>query len=640
MDTLLKMPLEETEGISTFSIAAEFDDLLKQSDTMEIFAKSLLKRSGQLTGGRVLTVFINESVSSRPVILATMTRSEGEWVFSLDEANALEYYRSGKSRHPYVMQKPKFKSAFCFNLNISRRWQGAFYIEYPGLRFVTPDTHLVLKKIVWAMGYYFRVILMEKRMERVERRLNEKERVNTYLRKAMTDLSKEVYCVNSISNVLGQSHDIEEIMSKLMEITLPLLKAEFSVIYVPDTALCLSFHRSNVRYERKNYNLYKNKALALYFKQQMLQIQEDLKWIKVRPLTRRYLSGLSLEEDMILSQSHSGFGFSLRSGNDMFGLGIVICSDAQSLKRRTRLFKITLNMLGLSLENISLMKDFERQIKLKTQEVLDMEKHQRFLLSSMGQPVASSSRHGISTGSPLTLDRLLASIERSREMSLLGELASGVAHQIRNPINHLVGALHLIQDKNTTQADKAELYRQMVERVETMNRMIKEFVQYTRMPKLNMAPESINHVLENAIQTFKGWIDMSPVELTTSFDPKLGKTKMDLCLMNQVFHNIIKNALEAMHREGSLHITTKRLKIKNGPAPHLEFAELVFRDSGPGLSADEIKHVMMPFYSRKQDGMGLGLAIVDYIIRAHGGGVQIRSRPQNGTHVILYLPVR
>ena len=640
MDDVQTCPVDEQSELDILFLIEKFDELLKQTDDTEIFAERMLGMVGTLTNARELKLFIYESADNRPLIHATMSKTNGEWVFCLGDADEYKYRRMLESHHHKVIPIPSFNATFCFELNISQRWKGVFYLEYPGLRLVSPKQHLALKKIIWTVGYYFRIILMEKKIDEVEFRLREEKQINNNIRESMTALSKEIYCVNSISNVLGQSYDIQEIFPKIMEITLPLLRAEFGVIFIPDKVQCISFHRSNVRYERRKYRLFDNKNLKTYFDRQISHVQEESKWISIRPLTNSDLGLLSLEDCVKLSPNHSGFEFSLRFGNDVFGLGVVVYSDSQSLKRKTGLFQISLNMLGLSLENISLMKDFERQIKLKSQEILDMEKRQRFLLSCMGQPSAPSSRHGISSGSPIALDRLLDSIERSRKMSLLGELASGVAHQIRNPMNQLVVALHLIQDNKTTETDKAALYNQMVERVETMNRMIKEFVQYTRMPKLNIAPESINLVLKNAIDTFKGWMDMIGVELTTSFDSRLEQTKMDLCLMNQVFHNIIKNALEAIDEKGSLHISTKRLKIKNSPEPKLEFAELEFHDSGPGLSKEEVDQVMMPFYSQKQDGMGLGLAIVDYIVRAHGGGVQINSRPGDGTNVIIYLPVR
>jgi signal transduction histidine kinase len=282
------------------------------------------------------------------------------------------------------------------------------------------------------------------------------------------------------------------------------------------------------------------------------------------------------------------------------------------------------------------MEDLERQVKLKSQEILGMEKEQRFLFDHMDRPFPLSK-----AGQPVISERILEEIDHSRRAVFLGELASGVAHQIRNPLNELVGVLHLIKNKDTTgEEESAQLLDQVTERVETIHRMISTFIHYTRIPELNLTLESINDVLKNTLQSFKGWIDLAKVEVRTSFDPKLSLTKLDLYLMNQVYHNIIKNALEAMYSHGQLRIITRKLKIKHGPKPRLEFVEILFQDSGPGIPEKNIDKVLNPFFSRKKDGIGLGLAIVDHVIRIHGGGVRIANRPDKGTNVTLYLPIR
>jgi signal transduction histidine kinase len=75
--------------------------------------------------------------------------------------------------------------------------------------------------------------------------------------------------------------------------------------------------------------------------------------------------------------------------------------------------------------------------------------------------------------------------------------------------------------------------------------------------------------------------------------------------MNQAFHNIVKNAIEAMHEKGYFQVSTRKLKISHGPAPHLQFAEIVFEDDGPGIGDEDIGQVLQPFYSKKQGGAGV-----------------------------------
>jgi signal transduction histidine kinase len=98
--------------------------------------------------------------------------------------------------------------------------------------------------------------------------------------------------------------------------------------------------------------------------------------------------------------------------------------------------------------------------------------------------------------------------------------------------------------------------------------------------------------------------------------------------------------MEAMRDHGNLWVSTRKLKIRHGPEPHLEFAEIVFEDDGPGMGAEEIDKALNPFYSKKEDGLGLGLPLVEHIVRAHGGALTLENRSTGGVKVMLYLPIR
>ncbi len=304
-------------------------------------------------------------------------------------------------------------------------------------------------------------------------------------------------------------------------------------------------------------------------------------------------------------------------------------------KRLQKETRIKRNLRELAINQGKKIRALKRQLNLKCHDILEMEKRDGPALEHFVRPLSFSGET-----QSVFAKQTLEEIEHSRKMSLLGELASGVAHQIRNPLNNVLGALHLIKDSDTSEEERWELFDRLKKRVETINRMISEFIHYTHIPRLNRTPEEINTTLENTIHSFKSWIDLANVELITSFDPQLTVINLDLYLMDQVFHNIIKNALEAMNDNGQICISTQKLKMKHGPTPRLEFVEISFQDSGLGIPKEEIKKVMNPFFSKKGDGLGLGLSIVDHVVRAHGGGIRIISQSGRFTKVILYLPIR
>ena len=252
----------------------------------------------------------------------------------------------------------------------------------------------------------------------------------------------------------------------------------------------------------------------------------------------------------------------------------------------------------------------------------------------------ASPPHSRDKKQPVFTKQILKEIEHSRKMALLGELASGVAHQIRNPLNNLVATLHLIRDKDTPKKNRAAMLDHLTERIETIDRMISEFIYYTQITRLNRTPEDINAALKNTLGSFEKLFDLSGIKIETLFDDQLPLINIDLYLMDQVFHNIIKNALEAMKGSGRLSISVQKLMVQHGPRPRLKFIEISFKDTGHGIPKKDVKKVLDPFYSKKSDGMGLGLSIVKHVVRVHGGAVRIKSRPGRFTNVIVYLPIR
>lgn len=320
-----------------------------------------------------------------------------------------------------------------------------------------------------------------------------------------------------------------------------------------------------------------------------------------------------------------------------YNLHIALLNEQQKKLERHLQEEIQINrdLRKLSINQGKRIIAFIQQAKQKPLDIHANKKPKEIISKEPPQQMSSSSE-----SQSVFTKQILKEMEYSRKMALLGELAFGVAHQIRNPLNNFLGAIHLIKDPGTSEDEKQELLDSLTGRVETINRMIAEFIHYTRIRKLSQIPEDINTVLKNSLHNFKDFTDAPHMELKISFDSHLPKVNLDLSLMNQVFRNIIKNALEAMNYKGQLSISIRRLTIKHGPKPRLQFVEILFEDTGPGIPKEDVKKVLYPFYSTKTDGMGLGLSIVKHVVRAHGGAVRIKSELNQFTIVTIYLPIR
>lgn len=629
------------------NIKRKFETIADQSDDLEDFVIQSLKFIGDIAHARFLGLTVRDARRDKQLIYVLTAKKNGHWETTLIDQD-LHHQRPCTRRR----RRPAFllRSVFSFQLRLPQRWTAVFQISYPGIRILSESQYCELCHFLSDLSDSLHVVLLNRELVEVEHRLIDEEMANCNLRKFMSNLSKELYCLSSVSTVLGQTHDIEDILTRVFETTLPLLRAQYGTIFLPEKDQCLSFQSDRSTYTRLIHdhhlpltNTYSQNGLTADQICLKSYFESRLGHINNQP-NRIILQGRSIFDPMLPPQlkNHfdqlklqSCFEFSLQSRNEFFGLGLIGFKDKYIHSKNMRLFLITLNMTGLFLENISLMRDLEHQIKMKSMEMLEMEKRQKFLLDRMDQKLSVPSN-----GSASTRKWLLDEIEHTRKMALLGELASGVAHQIRNPLNNLMGALHLMQQDDTSETEKSELIAQMSGRVQTINRMINEFIQYTRIPELNLTVEHINETIENTLKSFKGWFELARVELITSFDKKLPPIRIDLYLMNQVYHNIIKNALEAIYNNGRLKVTTRKLRNNHPARSSPEFIEIIFQDSGSGIDKNDLLKILTPFFSRKENGLGLGLSVVDHIIRRHGGWIQVKSVKDRGTTITLCVPIR
>jgi signal transduction histidine kinase len=621
-------PFAEQGTSLSYESENRYGDLECEAENrLETYATRVLKELGDMLKASRLMFFIRDNDQERRFFRARLSRSDGRWVLETDGPEIKRENRSARRG-----QRPLFvlRSQFYYYLDLPHRWLGTLTLEFSGITFLTMQQHTAIENALRDFSHHVTVVLMERSMARLQNRLNEEKKVTEDLRSLVSNLSKELYCLSSISNAIGQSHNVEGVLTGVLETILPLLHASVGVIYFPETRQCVTFQTPKSKPKKSE-----DPWLRYYFDMTMPSEPAGRNSFSIQTVAAHPRFPETLKEHLTSQGIESVLEFSLHHHNELLGMGCLGLQRNREQPPDTRLLMITLNMIGLFLEHMSLMGDLERQVKLISKEKLDMEKNQRFLIDHVGRPFGSNNIKR----SPTT-DKLLAEIERSRNSALLAELASGIAHQLRNPLSNLVYGLHLLQQEHLSESERKDLFKTVSERVELINRMIGDFIQYTRMPEMKLRAESLNDILKNSLRMFDGWRKLAGVDLSTSFDSELPLARVDLFLLNHAFQNIIKNAMEAIGDRGTLWVSTRKLRIRHGPEPHLEFAEIVFEDDGPGMAADEIDKALNPFFSKKEDGLGLGLPLVEHIVRAHGGALTLENRSTGGIKVMLYLPIR
>lgn len=231
--------------------------------------------------------------------------------------------------------------------------------------------------------------------------------------------------------------------------------------------------------------------------------------------------------------------------------------------------------------------------------------------------------------------------ERDR-LAALGEMAAGLAHEIRNPLGAIKGAAQLLAtDVASTAApptETAELLQIIVEEANRLNNVVTRFLDYARAERPGREGADkvdLNLVVRKTAQLLQQEPHKS-LELRVRTDDLLPLVAGDPESLLQVFLNLGQNALQAMPDGGTLEIlTTRRRRSRLG---YGQFCEVRFRDTGIGIPRDRLKKLFIPFYTTKQKGTGLGLAISHRIINQHGGTIEVRSTIGQGSTFSVFLP--
>jgi signal transduction histidine kinase len=232
--------------------------------------------------------------------------------------------------------------------------------------------------------------------------------------------------------------------------------------------------------------------------------------------------------------------------------------------------------------------------------------------------------------------------ERER-LAALGEMAAGLAHEIRNPLGAIKGAAQLLIGPDGKPSapgpETGEFLDIIVEEVNRLNNVVTRFLDYARAEKTE--PHSatrvdVNAVVRKTVQLLGSSSEAKNVTIDVRLDDLIPQVAGDPEALVQVFLNLGFNAAQAMPDGGTLEIlTTRRRRSRLG---YGQFAEVRFRDSGIGIARDKLKKLFIPFFTTKSRGTGLGLAISQRIVNQHGGTIEVRSTPGQGSTFSVFLP--
>ena len=223
--------------------------------------------------------------------------------------------------------------------------------------------------------------------------------------------------------------------------------------------------------------------------------------------------------------------------------------------------------------------------------------------------------------------RLQEQIELRERLIALGEMSAGIAHELRNPMAVINGYLKLLA-KKTDPADQ-NIIRDIIGEINGMNRIIGDLLTFARPASLNRVKVNIKEMLEGCLANVLQASGTAPrIRTVLSIDDIV--VLVDEVLMRQALTNLVQNAVEAMPEGGTLTIETPASKDKD--------LKIVIRDTGMGIPQDGLKKIFLPFYTTKDKGVGLGLALVHKIVLSHGGRIEAESFEGQGAVFTVTLP--
>jgi two-component system sensor histidine kinase HydH len=221
-------------------------------------------------------------------------------------------------------------------------------------------------------------------------------------------------------------------------------------------------------------------------------------------------------------------------------------------------------------------------------------------------------------------------LRRTDRLSALGELSAGMAHEIRNPLGAIKGAVEILRDDYKPDQPKYEFIQILLKETDRLNHIVQEILGFAKPKHPEFQVIDLNEAIDSVLVLTAQEERKRGVTVQKKLDPSIGKRNLDAGLLKQAFLNLILNAIQAMPQGGVLSIESGLLNSA---------VSVKIADTGIGISEENQKKLFSPFFTTKKSGTGLGLAITYRIIENHRGTISVESQPGKGSTFTIRIPV-
>jgi two-component system nitrogen regulation sensor histidine kinase GlnL len=239
-------------------------------------------------------------------------------------------------------------------------------------------------------------------------------------------------------------------------------------------------------------------------------------------------------------------------------------------------------------------------------------------------------------------------MRRSDRLATLGMIAAGIAHEVKNPLVGIRGAAQLMKSELQTALEPStgksltEYLDVILKEADRLNGVLEDILDFTRVKPREMKASNIHSILDRVLLLNEESSRKRGVMLTRLYDPSLPDVYGSEDQLIQVFLNIIKNAIEAMQGGGKLTVMTRMSDLfttVQADGRKLQLMVVKVSDTGPGIKPEHLQDIFTPFFTTKDQGVGLGLALSYQIVQEHLGTIRVESNENEGTTFSVYLPL-
>jgi signal transduction histidine kinase len=224
-------------------------------------------------------------------------------------------------------------------------------------------------------------------------------------------------------------------------------------------------------------------------------------------------------------------------------------------------------------------------------------------------------------------------VSYSAKLAALGRLTSGVAHEVKNPLNAMMIHLELLREKLDTSPSEVQQSLEVIgSEIRRLDRVVQGFLRFMRPQELAFKTLDVNALLASVAALLDAEWRSHGVHFASETDPSLPAINADEELLRQAFLNILQNACQAMPNGGTITIRTER--------ESRELIRVSIADEGEGVLAEDVEKIFKLYYTTKANGSGIGLSLVYRIVQMHDGAIEVRSEVGRGTTMTVRLPVR